>query len=61
MAHKIIDVAEKRGDFVVIEDGRCVWWPQNNGFLSAESLRILADELDRRNNEKKDNNETIRS
>ena len=37
-------------DFVTGEDGFVVFWPERRlGAFSAEVLRIIADELDRRN------------
>ena len=49
-AQKIIDATDSRDEFVTDVDGFVYWWPQNgNGHLSAEQLRILADELDKRN------------
>jgi hypothetical protein len=37
-------------DFLPIEHGFYCWWPRDiNDFLSAEVLRIIADELDKRN------------
>jgi hypothetical protein len=47
-----VATAEKAGDFVAGDDGYFIWWPSGmNGGLSAELLRLLADELDRRNAE----------
>lgn len=46
-------LAEERGEFVTDVDGFIYWWPsaktEHAGHLSPYQLRILADELDRRN------------
>ena len=46
-------LAEEWGEFVTDVDGFVYWWPSANpehaGHLSPYQLRILADELDRRN------------
>lgn len=44
---RIIDACEKEGRFLTLEDGYCHFW--SNGAFSAHILRIIADELDRRN------------
>lgn len=47
---RLLELAEP--DIVVGDDGFAVWWPAwgvRGGSLSAEALRIIADELDRRN------------
>jgi hypothetical protein len=52
MVERVAQLADERGDFVTGEDGFVVWWPRVvNGSLNAAELRILADELDRRNAE----------
>lgn len=38
-------------DFVTFDDGYIYWWPDVRGGLSAHDLRVVADELDRRNAE----------
>lgn len=42
---------DRNGDFIVGEDGCCVFWPSNpgGGAFNAWHLRAIADELDRRN------------
>lgn len=45
----IVKLAEERGEFTTSEDGFVYWWPSKNGCLAAHHLRILADELDKRN------------
>ena len=46
-------LAEKRGEFITDVDGFVYWWPsekpEHAGHRSPYQLRILADELDRRN------------
>lgn len=46
-------LAEERGEFVTDVDGFVYWWPsakpEHAGHLSPYQLRVLADELDRRN------------
>lgn len=48
---RVIEVADNRREFVQDVDGYVYWWPDGstNGHLAACHLRILADELDRRN------------
>lgn len=47
----IIKMAEERGDFVKDVDGFVYYWPNSSkdGSYTAHHLRLLADELDRRN------------
>lgn len=49
--HRIIKMSDERGDFVVGEDGCTVFWPDGfaRGAFNAWHLRLIADELDRRN------------
>lgn len=44
---RIIEVASR--DFVEDVDGYLYWWPSGQGHWAAYALRIVADELDRRN------------
>lgn len=40
----------ERGDILCGDDGYYVYWPTGNGgSLSSHNLRVIADELDRRN------------
>jgi hypothetical protein len=49
-ANNLIQCADKRNEFDYLDDGFQYWFPTNNqGGLSSKQLRILADELDRRN------------
>ena len=48
-AQRIIEQADKAGDFVVLEDGETYYYPKSPGAFSPWVLRALADELDRRN------------
>jgi type IV secretory pathway VirJ component len=45
----IIKMLEEQGELVTGDDGFVYYWPSKNGALSAHDLRIIADELDRRN------------
>lgn len=47
---RLIQRADEFGDFLRGDDGYYVYWPRvAGGALDATSLRILADELDARN------------
>lgn len=48
---RVVSISTQRDEFVTFEDGYCHWWPSGspNGALSSWHLRVLADELDRRN------------
>lgn len=48
-AADLIESCDDRGDIVSLDDGFKYYWVSNRGALSAESLRVIADELDRRN------------
>ena len=40
------------GDFIYIEDGSCLFFPEQGcGGYSAAALRVIAEELERRNKE----------
>lgn len=46
----IIAASDEHGDFVTGDDGFVVFWPEGQrGAFEAWHLRIIADELDRRN------------
>lgn len=45
----IIKLANERDEFIQLEDGDFYYWCQSVGAINATDLRILADELDRRN------------
>ncbi len=45
---KIIEAIYARGQVFPADDGYVVFWT-DNGFITAEELRIIADELDRAN------------
>lgn len=49
--HRIIKLSEERGDFVAGPDGCVIFWPDDlkQGGFNAWHLRLIADELDRRN------------
>jgi hypothetical protein len=50
--YRIVEAAERGGDFTTLDDGYVYFWPTSScGAFSANDLRILADELDRRNKE----------
>ena len=48
---RIVGLAESRGEFVTDVDGFVYYWPDGScsGHLSSYHLRLLADELDKRN------------
>lgn len=47
---KIIEMAESLDEFIMLEDGFVYYWPvASKGAISAQDLRIIAAELDRRN------------
>ena len=45
----VVDHAESRNEFVTLDDGYVYYWPTSGGAISAQQLRELATELDRRN------------
>ncbi len=45
----IIDTFDKAGDFGPLDDGYIRFWIKDKGCLSSYDLRVIADELDRRN------------
>lgn len=49
-AARIVRITDERGEFIPLEDGYLRYAPSaEHGVLSAWELRVLADELDRRN------------
>lgn len=48
-AKRIIEKADEAGDIFTLEDGFYYFGPSTGGAMSAELLRVVADELDRRN------------
>ena len=48
-ANRIIKKADEAGDIFTLEDGFFYFGPSTGGAMSAELLRVIADELDRRN------------
>lgn len=46
---KLLRSCEEYSEFGPCDDGYQYFWIENRGCLSAEDLRIIADELDRRN------------
>lgn len=52
-AARVVKNSEDRGEFLMLEDGFCYYWPNpnNKGAMSSLDLRILSEELDRRNRE----------
>lgn len=48
---ELIALVEKWGEFITLEDGYVHYCPRGNGTVAAWSLRVIADELDRRNAE----------
>lgn len=49
MTKRIIEIADQRNEFVYLEDGFLYYEPKGSGCISAHELRMLADELDKRN------------
>jgi len=49
----IVKLIDERKEFVTGDDGFVVFWPTNGicGAFTANNLRVIADELDRRNKE----------
>ena len=49
----VVRITAERKEFIYADDGYVVFWPNGstNGAFDAANLRILADELDRRNEE----------
>ena len=46
----IIRKLDERNDIIMADDGYYVFWPvRNHGYITANTLRIIADELDKRN------------
>lgn len=45
----IIKKAEAAGELIIDEAGFYVYWPKGTGAYNSYVLRLLADELDRRN------------
>jgi hypothetical protein len=48
---ELIALLESHGDLIQIETGDWVYWPfhANRGYLDVDALRVIADELERRN------------
>lgn len=48
---KLIEVIDQNKDIIAGDDGFYIFWPTriSSGALTAQDLRIIADELDRRN------------
>lgn len=50
--NRVIQMCDERDEFGPLEDGYVYYWPSaKQGAIAAEELRIIADELDRRNAE----------
>jgi hypothetical protein len=45
----LIKKVYENDDILQLEDGDYYYWVENKGALSAHNLRVIADELDRRN------------
>jgi hypothetical protein len=49
---RVIETCERALEFQASDDGFIGWWPaKTRGYLTSCDLRIIADELDRRNAE----------
>lgn len=48
---QVIRISDERKEFTRGDDGFVYWWPDGSphGHLTAHHLRLIADELDRRN------------
>lgn len=48
---RVISISTKREEFITLDDGYVAYWPHGSvhGALSSWHLRVLADEVDRRN------------
>lgn len=52
MKERLLEKVYEHGDIVCGDDGYYIFWPtRNHGALDAESLRIIADHLDEKNEE----------
>ena len=49
MNYRIIQYADEHSEFVTDVDGFVKYWPKGNGCLTEHDLRVLADEIARRN------------
>ncbi len=51
LKERVLSIAKKREEFITDVDGFLYWWPNGSkhGHLSSDHLRILADELDKKN------------
>lgn len=45
----LITTIDQNKELVTGDDGFVYYWPNKNGALSSHDLRIIADELDKRN------------
>jgi hypothetical protein len=50
-AKLLISKVDERKEFSYLEDGFLYYFPSGNGALQSHELRIIADELDKRNKE----------
>lgn len=48
-AARIIGMTDARKEIVTGPDGFRYWWPGREGAISSAELRVIADELDKRN------------
>lgn len=46
---RILDMVNSHGDILSLEDGFFYFWAKGRGAFSANNLRVIADEIDRRN------------
>jgi len=52
---ELVKKCDDHNEFVTFDDGFVYFWPKGYGGLDAVCLRIIADELDKRNAEWKQN------
>lgn len=47
---KLIEMCDRRDEFMPSDDGFIYWWPSGfSGYIAPHQLRWIADELDKRN------------
>ncbi len=46
---RLIEQIDRNGDFITGDDGYKHFAPTGRGYLTASDLRVIADELDKRN------------
>ena len=50
MKQRVIDTCNNNASFIILEDGMTYYWPKTqDGAISAQQLRWIAEELETRN------------